>query len=193
MPLLDRLDSLVIVVDAQPGFSGASIPAWAAAKESRAVAAWLTGVAKALDIPVVVTEEDAARNGPTDSGITARLPPGSPVLPKATFNLADEPAILAAVDALGRRTAVLVGAETDVCVAQSAVGLRDRGFRVVVVSDATFSPGRMHEFGLAHARDAGAEVRHAKGIYYDWIRTLEAARGFEADHPDLAEPPGFDL
>jgi nicotinamidase-related amidase len=39
--------------------------------------------------------------------------------------LAAEPAIMAAVEATGRRTADLVGAETDVCVAQSAVGLLD--------------------------------------------------------------------
>ena len=51
----------------------------------------------------------------------------------------------------------------------------------------------MHDRGLAHLRDSGIEVRHAKGIYYEWVRTLAAARAFEADHPDLARPPGFDL
>ena len=40
---------------------------------------------------------------------------------------------------------------------------------------------------------AGVEVAHAKGIYYEWVRTLDAARAFERDHPDLADPPGFDL
>jgi hypothetical protein len=36
-------------------------------------------------------------------------------------------------------------------------------------------------------------LRHAKGVYYDWVRTLEAARAFESANPDLANPPGFDL
>jgi nicotinamidase-related amidase len=98
-----------------------------------------------------------------------------------------------AVESTGRRTAILVGAETDVCVAQSAIGLADRGFRVVVVSDATFSPGPMHDHGLAHLRDAGVDVRHAKGIYYEWVRTLAAARAFQDEHPELTSPPGFDL
>ncbi len=193
MPLIDRADSLLIVIDAQPGFAGRTDATSRDAERAREVAAWLTGVAAALGVPVVVTEEDAARNGPTDPAIAARLPPGTQILPKATFGLADEPAILAAVESTGRRTAILVGAETDVCVAQSAIGLADRGFRVVVVSDATFSPGAMHDHGLAHLRDAGVEVRHAKGIYYEWIRTLAAARAFESDHPDLASPSGFDL
>ncbi len=125
--------------------------------------------------------------------ILDRLPAGTTVLPKAVFGLADVPEIMAAVAATGRRTAVIVGAETDVCVAQSAIGLRDRDYRVVVVADATFSPGAMHEHGLRQLRDEGIEVRHAKGVYYDWVRTLDAARAFEAEHPDLATPPGFAL
>ena len=193
MPLIDRADSILVVVDAQPGFSGASEEAVAAAARSREVAAWLAGVAAALGIPIVVTEEDAAVNGPTDPAIRERLPPATAVFAKPVFGLADVPKILAAVDASGRRTAVIVGAETDVCVAQSAIGLRDRGFRVVVVSDATFSPGAMHDLGLRRVREAGCELHHAKGVYYEWIRTLDAAQAFTAEHPDLARPPGFRL
>lgn len=144
-------------------------------------------------MPIVVTEEDPATNGLTDPLIARWLPPGTPVLTKPVFGLADVPEILAAVESTGHRTAVIAGAETDVCVAQSAIGLLDRGFRVVVVSDATFSPGAMHQAGLHHVRDAGAELRHAKGVYYEWIRTLDAARAFEVDHPELATPPAFRL
>ena len=193
MPLLDHADSVLIVVDAQPGFSGDAGADHRTAVHSREVAAWLVGVAAALSVPIVVTEEDAASNGPTDPVIAARLPAGTPVLAKSTFGLTGEPAILAAVGATGRRTAILVGAETDVCVAQSAIGLLDLGFRVVVVADATFSPGAMHDHGLAHVQAAGGEVRHAKGVYYDWVRTLAAARAFQEAHPDLASPPGFAL
>ena len=193
MPLLERSDTVLVVVDAQPGFSGADTASGRAAAASREVAGWLAGVAAALGVPVVVTEEDPARNGPTDPKVGRWLPAGTPVLAKPVFGLADVPEILAAVEETGRRSAVLVGAETDVCVAQSAVGLLDRGFRVVVVTDATFSPGAMHDHGLRHIREAGAELRHAKGVYYEWVRTLEAARQFETDHPELASPPGFDL
>ena len=53
-----------------------------------------------------------------------------------TFGLADVPEIVASVEHTGRRTAVLVGMETDVCVAQSALGLLDEDFTVAVVEDA---------------------------------------------------------
>jgi nicotinamidase-related amidase len=193
MPLIDRADSILIVVDAQPGFSGGTEEEAAAAVRSREVAGWLAGVATALDVPIVVTEEDAAANGATDAVIVDRLSANTPILPKPVFGLADVREILSAIVATGRRTAVIVGAETDVCVAQSAIGLHDRAFRVVVVADATFSPGAMHEFGLQQLRDNGIDVRHAKGIFYDWMRTLESVRAFVAEHPDLATPPGFRL
>ena len=75
----------------------------------------------------------------------------------------------------------------------SALGLLDRGYRVAVVADATGSPGEMHGLGLRRIRDAGATLLHAKGVYYEWVRTLDAARAFEAANPDLADPPGFSL
>jgi len=193
VPLIDRADSLRIVVDAQPGFSGISDDDNAAAAHARQVAAWLVRVAAALDLPVIVTEEEPARNGPTHRVVGDALPPSSRVFVKPVFGLADVPEILAAVERTGRRTAVLVGAETDVCVAHSAIGLRDRGYRVAVVTDATFSPGAMHELGLRRMAAAGIELHHAKGVYYEWLRTLDGARTLLRDHPELTEPPGFDL
>jgi nicotinamidase-related amidase len=188
--LLERSDSLLVVVDAQPGFH--RIPD-DRAPDILARIAWLVGVAVALDVPVLVTEEDAARNGSTAPDIVAHLPPSTPVLAKPVFGLADDPGILAAVEATGRQTAVLVGMETDVCVAHSALGLLDRDMRVVVVSDATYSPGAMHDGGLRRIAEAGGIVSHAKGVYYEWVRTLAASREFERAHPDLTEPPGFGL
>jgi nicotinamidase-related amidase len=193
--LLDRHDSVLIVIDAQPGFYRAPAAGDAAGVEAVvARIAWLTGVAGALGIPVVITEEDPSRNGPTAGQVLERVPAGSPrAFLKPAFGLAAVPEIVEAIEATGRRTAVVVGFETDVCVSQSALGLLDRGFRVAVVVDATGAPGEMHASGLGRIRDAGATLIHAKGLYYEWVRTLEAARAFEAAHPELAEPPGFAL
>jgi nicotinamidase-related amidase len=194
MPLLERADSVLIVVDVQRGFYPASADVDREHLELViARAAWLAGTASALEIPVVVTEEDPARNGRTAAEVLAQLPEGTAVLEKPAFGLADCPEILAAVGDTGRRTAVIAGLETDVCVAHSAIGLLDRGFRVAVVVDATFAPGRMHDHGLRRMERSGLELVHAKGVYYEWVRTLEAARAFETSRPDLASPPGFSL
>ena len=194
MRLLERDDSVLVVIDAQPGFAGgsAATPGDRGAVVTRI--AWLAGVAAALGVPAVVTEEDPAHNGPTDARILDALPAGTPAaFVKPVFGLAAVPEIFAAIGHTGRRTVVLAGFETDVCVSHSALGLLDEGYRVAVVVDATGSPGAMHRHGLRRMRDAGAIAIHAKGVYYEWVRTLEAARAFQAAHPDLAWPPGFSL
>ena len=92
-------------------------------------------------MPVVATEEEPERNG--DRATRA----GAPCC-KPTFGLAGTPEILPR-SARPTAHAVLVGFETDVCVYQSAIGLLEAGLRVLAVEDATFSPGEMHERGLA--------------------------------------------
>jgi nicotinamidase-related amidase len=182
MALLDRDDSVLVVVDVQPGFLAAE------ADPAVERMAWLVAVAARLGIPVVATEEEPERNGPTDPRVAARLPAGTPVLRKPTFGLAGTPEILEAVRATGRSTAVVVGCETDVCVAQSAIGLREEGFACVVVEDATFSPGEMHERGLARITADGIARNHAKGVTYEWLRTVDDAHVVLGD-PALPAPP----
>jgi len=177
MALLDRDDSVLVVVDAQPRFLGAG------SESALERIAWLVAVAARLGVPVVVTEEEPDRNGATDSRVVERLPAGTPGFTKPTFGLACTPEILAAVQATGRVTVVVVGAETDVCVAQSAIGLHESGLACVVVDDATFSPGEMHERGLARIAAEGVARNHAKGVTYEWLRTVDDAHAAFADLP----------
>jgi nicotinamidase-related amidase len=171
MPLTDSEDCVLIVIDAQPGFYPPELPAEDRDRAARALdrAVWLTIVAGKLDVPVVVTEEEPELNGTTDP----RLAPTATRFVKPTFGLAGTPEILEAVRTTERPTAVLVGFETDVCVYQSAVGLLDAGLQVIAVEDATFSPGEMHERGLARLRDAGVRLTHCKALGYEWARAVE--------------------
>jgi nicotinamidase-related amidase len=189
--LLERADSVLVVVDLQPGFLSKD---WfseqdvAAANSARDRAAWLVALAARLEIPIVVTEEEPERHGTTDARVAERLPAQTPVLRKPTFGLAGTPEILAAVRETGRGTAVLVGCETDVCVAQSAIGLHDEGYGTVVVGDATFSPGEMHLRGLDRLAAAGIERNHAKGVVYEWLRSVDDAHRVFGE-PGLPAPP----
>jgi nicotinamidase-related amidase len=195
MPLLARADSLLVVIDLQPRFWGDRLDAdeQARATGAAARAAWLAAAANTLGVPAVITEEKPEDNGPTDAAALAALQPRAPVFAKPVFGVADCPDIMAAIGSTGRRTAVLTGYETDVCVTHSAVGLKEAGYRVVVAEDAVYSPFGAHVPGIARLRDLGFELVHCKGIYYDWVRTVQAARAFHDANPQLAEPPGFSL
>lgn len=195
MPHLDSADCVLVVIDAQPGFYGPSRDDVDRDLFGSALAraAWVAGVAAALDVPVVLTEEDAATNGPTADPIRRAVPADAPVLVKQVFGADANPPIDEAVTRHGRSSVVLVGLETDVCVAHSAIGWREKGLRTIVVHDAVYSAGAGHANGLARLRAEGVELLSAKELYYEWLRNLPGVRAFDAAHPDLASPPGFSL
>ncbi len=171
--LIDPADSVLIVIDVQDLFLAKLCPE--AVPPLVARIRWLIGTARWLGIPVVATAEDIPALGGVTPAVAELLPPGMMVHNKLTFGLAADPAILAAVGAPGRGTAILVGLETDVCVTHSALGLAELGFRVAVVADATGSTGPAHAAGLDRLRDAGIALLSAKGLYYEWLRTVERA------------------
>ncbi len=195
MPLIDVQSSMMLVIDAQQRFyppERADVDA-AALHEMFGRAAWLVAVASRLGVPVVVTEEDASVHGETAAVIRGALPKDAPVLPKWTFGCDANPEILAAIEATAAGTTILVGLETDVCVAHSALGLQERGKRVVAVHDALYSPGAAHRNGLGRMERARVELVSAKELVYDWLRTVPATRAFFRSNPDLGDPPGFSL
>ena len=77
------------------------------------------------------------------------------------------------------------------CVAHSALGLLDLGYRVVVLSDATGSPGNAHQIELERIRQAGGIILSAKSLYYEWVRTVERALEFEKS--GIETPAGIRL
>jgi nicotinamidase-related amidase len=193
--LVRRDDCALLVVDTQEGFYGPERHDVDRAAFDLLVerVAWVACLATALDVPAVVTEEDAGTNGPTSPRVLARLRPDVPVLAKPVFAAGDTPPIRAALEASGRRTTVLVGLETDVCIAHSALSLQEAGFHVVAIEDALFSPGAAHANGIARLRAEGVQLLSAKELFYDWARTLADARALVHADPELEHPPGFSL
>jgi nicotinamidase-related amidase len=190
--LLDAADSVLCVIDVQPHFVGKLAETDGGTPFLQRVV-WVAALANALGIPIVVTEEEPDVNGSTLAEIVERLPDPTPRYSKPTFGLADVPEIMVAVEATGRRSAVLVGMETDVCVAQSALGLLDRDYRVVVVRDAVRAPGRAHEDGIERMRAAGATLIGTKGLFYEWARTVDRAGELDELMASVPVPDGLVL
>ena len=175
--LIDINDSLLIVIDIQPSF---------VKKENKSEnnpllqrMCWVIQVANWLGVPLIVTAEDIPRTGYISDEVAEILPSDTKIYNKMTFGLAAQPDILEAVRQTQHKTAVIIGYETDVCVAHSALGLMDLGYRAVVVADATGSPGGAHQIGLERIRHAGGIILSAKSLYYEWVRTVTKALAFE--------------
>ncbi|MEU2231450.1 isochorismatase family protein [Streptomyces vietnamensis] len=195
MPLIDRDDCALVIIDVQTDFyppHRLDVDRQRFHDMVRRIA-WITSVADRLEIPVVVTEEDPAASGHTVPEIREALPAKAVTLPKNAFAVWDNPDIAAAIEATGRTTMILVGIETDICVAHSAIQLHHAGKRVVVVDDAAYSPGQAHERGLRRLAGRGIETLSTKELFYDWVRTIQDADAFHDTHADLTLPPGVRL
>ena len=185
--LIEHEDCILLVIDLQDGFL-------AKLDEARAMQCldrvrFLVEVAKGLQVPLFVTVEDPGRNGWITDGVSALLDPGLAQRDKRVFGLCGQPDLAEAMRGQPRRTAVLVGLETDVCILHSAVGLKGCGFRAVIVSDAVAAPGEEHAQGLARAAALGVELIHAKGLFYEWTRSLDGVAALKAKGP-IAPPVG---
>ena len=185
--LIEVNDSLLIAIDIQPSF----VEKEAKGKALLQRMCWVIKTANWLKVPLVVTAEDIPNNGSISDEIAELLPPNTKIYNKMTFGLAAQPDILEAVKQTKRKTAVLIGYETDVCITHSALGLIDLGYRVAVVADATGSPGVAHKVGLDRIRGAGGIIVSTKSLYYEWVRTVEKALEFES--LGIETPEGFIL
>jgi nicotinamidase-related amidase len=119
----------------------------------------LAGIAKALDIPTVLTTI-GARNSiladPLFSSLTDVFPDTEPI-DRTTTNAWSDDAFRAAVHATGRRKLVMSGLWTEVCVAQTALAAMADGFEVFFVSDCSGGLStEAHEDAKRRMTQAGA-------------------------------------
>jgi nicotinamidase-related amidase len=188
--LVDVDDSVLVVIDIQDHFLNKYDAAVSKPLLEKVV--WLLKIAECLEVPVVAMAEDIDNAGNLNNAILDALPNELKVHNKNAFGLAGNTEILADVEATGRKTAILVGTETDVCVAQSALGLMECGYQVVVLKDAIATTAGDEQTGLDRMRDAGAAISSVKAITYEWLRTVQNTTELFEKFPELeaAELPG---
>jgi nicotinamidase-related amidase len=185
-------DCVLIIIDVQDHFLARLPPKRAEQLVNRV--GWLMEVAKILNVPMIVTAEEGKRYAGLTAVLAEKLPPGTKVLDKSVYGLADQTNILDAVRKTGRRITVVVGMETDVCVTHSAIGLMQNGFHAVVLADVTDSAGDAHVSGLERMKGAGALVMSLKGLYYEWIRTVSMCNMMDDEHlKRIGHPNGIIL
>ncbi len=140
---------------------------------------WLQEVANVMDVPAVAMAEDIQECGGLHPAVVERLPEDTRIFDKNHFGLGGHPEILVAIELTGRKTAVLIGAETDVCVAQSALGLLQQGYRVVVPRDLVITTSGDQNTGLQRMQQAGVIISSTKALFYEWLRSVDNAKNLE--------------
>jgi nicotinamidase-related amidase len=173
-PRIDRERVAVVLIDAQPGFwremAGAEEPVLARIEQ-------LLGLAWVAEMPTIATfEHPTESNGWLPERLEKVFPAHGQRFVKRTFDCCREPEIRAALEALAGRgidQVVLAGAETDVCVLQSALGLIELGFEVFLLEDCIFSNEANVAPAFARLRAAGAVPTTYKTFHYEVTRSVD--------------------
>lgn len=159
-----RADSLLLVIDFQQGMLKA-IPDW---EEVEVRAGQLLRAARILDIPLLVTEQYPKGLGQTQASLL-EIMANPHVFPKEHFSACLEPDFLPTVQSYAKKTIVVTGTETHVCVLQTCLDLIQAGFQVHVAADAVASRVRLNrELALQQLGQAGAVITSAEIVIFEW-------------------------
>lgn len=155
----------LLVVDLQQHFI-ASVRFDPATEASLDVSAGLVKKATAASAPIFVTyESGSGGDHAMPDKVNSVLPARHLKFVKTKFAATQLPALVEALEKSRVTHLVLIGAETDVCVLLTALGLRELGYDVTVVQDAVLSSEpnllpafeRMRQAGVQLANHADAE------------------------------------
>ena len=119
----------------------------------------LLKVVKVLDIPILITAEDIEKNGSIPEKIADILPSDVHVYDKFIYSCWGQKEIQDEIKSFNRKVAVICGLETDVCVYQTTVDLLSNGYKVVILTDLTFSRNDLeNQVGLKRMETFGASI-----------------------------------
>lgn len=165
----NREDAIVLVIDIQPAFMGGIVDA----DRVRARAEFLSRAAKALEVPVFATEQYRERMGPSDEWVAECV--SIPTEDKMMFSANGSEVIRKAMQATGRNQVVLVGIESHICVAQSAMDLLEDDYEVMIAADAVSARTQhAHDIAMRRLSDEGIVETHTESVVYEWLLTADS-------------------
>jgi nicotinamidase-related amidase len=170
--LMDIKSSCLLVVDIQEKLT----PLVMAHEKLVASAHWLMGLARELDVSVLVTEQYPKGLGKTVETLRP-LMVAEETLEKVHFSVGGDETCLAHLKALNVKQCILTGMETSVCILQTALDLKEKGYDVFVVADAVSARyERDHNIALNRMRDGGIHIVTKEMVFFEWLRLAGTAK-----------------
>lgn len=168
-------DSVLVVVDVQGRLARLMHESEAMIRQQRI----LIEACRLLEIPVVWAEQLPDKLGATVPELVEKLDGLKPHA-KSSFGCCGDAAVRQAIADTGRRSVLLAGIETHVCVWQTAAALRREGFEVHLIGDATSSRSQFN-------RDIGMRRMEAAGVHLSNVEMVLFELMVDAGHPRFRE------
>lgn len=172
--LMDAQQAVLVIVDLQ----GRLMPAIHEGQQVLEQNLRLARIAHLLGIPVIGTEQNPDKLGPNADMIKALC---RQTLHKMHFGACADglPQLLQEL-APERRQIVVTGCEAHVCMLQTAVGLLEHGYEVIIAIDAVGSrQATSREAALARLDKLGAQLLTVEMLAFEWLR--------DCRHPQFRE------
>lgn len=167
--LMNRETSLLLVIDLQEKLT-VSIPD---IDPVLATVARLMDAARQLDVSVCATEHCPASIGSTLAPLRERLREEQ-IIEKVHFSAALEESFQARLEQWQPQQIIVCGAEAHVCVLQTVLTLRARGFETFLVSDASASRRPSDRDAAFHrASMAGAQLVSSEMVLFEWMQRAD--------------------
>jgi nicotinamidase-related amidase len=164
--LLQRDDCLLMLVDIQKVMLDLCVEPEVLRKNVSA----LLEVAQVLGIPSLFTVHNTQKLGGALPELLKKAV-AAPAINKIEFSCFENPAIADAVRQTGRRTLVLAGIETHVCVFHTGAHALRLGYRVHVVADAVTSRSAFNRLiGLGRLEKAGAVLSSTEMLTFELLQ-----------------------
>ncbi len=125
---------------------------------------------RALDVPILVTQQYTKGLGPTIQSVRDALPRYRPI-EKLAFSCMDEKTFAEELEQSGKKTVILAGIETHVCVLQTAVDMAHHGYVPVIIEDCISSrKAEDKKTAILRMRDEGVSVSTCESILFELVR-----------------------
>lgn len=124
-----------------------------------------------LEVPLLLTEQYPKGLGPTLEAVRTGMGEAFAPLEKASFSCCDDPGFMTALQKHKRRTVLLAGIETHVCVLQTAMDLLEAGMEPVLVLDASSSRNPLdRDVAARRIEREGGRVTTVESILFELTR-----------------------
>lgn len=125
-----------------------------------------------LNLPIVVTEQYVKGLGRTLPALQTALADYYSPMEKITFSCCGEAEFVDSLENLGRRQILIVGIEAHICVLQTALDLRERNYRPVVIEDC-ISSRKPHDKRIAveRMRRSGCIITTLESVLFELCQT----------------------
>ncbi|MEN6441650.1 MAG: isochorismatase family protein [Syntrophobacter sp.] len=151
----------------------------------------LIEIARIFGIPVLFSVQNKDKLGGVLPELT-EIVPRPRILDKLEFDSLENPAVAETIRQTGRKTILLAGIETHICIFHTGIGALRLGYGVHVAADCVTSRGRLnHETGLRRLDRAGAVISSTDMIIFELLHRA-GTEEFRASLPLLKRLQSMD-